>query len=149
MKAAASYLKALRNARDLTQDEVGRVIGVTGKTVYDWETGKEPRATNLAAYIKAVGGSPDDVMALLNAPGATDHDGEEAAESWLEYEKWAATAHESDSAADRAVRAAVEVLQSPELIQEIIRRAGVRYDPPATEKGRRPWFSRLQGPEQA
>src|SRR4051812_22130828 len=111
MRAAAEYLRALREARGLTQEAVARETGVVGKTVWNWETGdREIPSTKLAEFVRLVRGSAEDVIQLLAMDDATDSDGRIRAEAWLSQERDETPATRHDSA--RIVQATLEVMQS-------------------------------------
>jgi transcriptional regulator with XRE-family HTH domain len=66
MQAVGVYLRTLRNDLKLTQDEAGDKIGVVAKTIERWEAGDhEPKLTQLAAYVHALGGSVSRAVSLL------------------------------------------------------------------------------------
>lgn len=66
MQAVGIYLRELRTAEGLTQEQAGRRGGVSTKSVERWEAGKtEPALTDLIAYVKALRGDVRRVVALL------------------------------------------------------------------------------------
>lgn len=66
METVAPYLRALRTEAGLTQTEAAKRVGISYKTVERWEAGKhEPPASELAAYVKALGGEVTRVLRLL------------------------------------------------------------------------------------
>lgn len=66
MKAVAPYLRQIRQDAGLTQSEAADRVGIHSKTVERWEAGKhEPPASELAAYVKALGGEVGRLMRLL------------------------------------------------------------------------------------
>jgi transcriptional regulator with XRE-family HTH domain len=66
MQAVGIYLRDIRGAAGLTQEEAARRGGVSTKTVERWEAGRtEPALTDLAAYVKALHGSVERVVSLL------------------------------------------------------------------------------------
>ena len=66
MQAVGLYLRSLRDAADLTQEEAANRVGLAAKTVERWEAGKnEPKVTELSAYVKAIGGSVQKMVSLL------------------------------------------------------------------------------------
>lgn len=66
MEAVAPYLKQIRIDAGLTQMEAAERVGIHSKTVERWEAGKhEPPASELAAYVKALGGEVDRLLRLL------------------------------------------------------------------------------------
>jgi transcriptional regulator with XRE-family HTH domain len=66
METVAPYLREIRIAAGLTQGEAADRVGVHSKTVERWEAGKhEPPASELAAYVRALGGEVDRLMRLL------------------------------------------------------------------------------------
>jgi transcriptional regulator with XRE-family HTH domain len=66
MEAVAPWLRQLRADEGLTQAEAAARIGVNKKTVERWEAGKhEPPASELAVYVKALGGEVKELLRLL------------------------------------------------------------------------------------
>lgn len=63
-----------RTAEGLTRDELGQRLGVTGQTIYNWETGNSsPRGQSLAKLIEEFGENafdPDAVVVEDNQPGS-------------------------------------------------------------------------------
>ena len=56
-------IREWRNARFLTQGELGQMIGVSYFTVSNWELGiKQPRARNLRALAEALGIKPEQII---------------------------------------------------------------------------------------
>jgi transcriptional regulator with XRE-family HTH domain len=66
MEAVAPWLRQLRVSEGLTQAEAGARVGVHSKTVERWEAGKhEPPASELAAYVRALGGEVRELLRRL------------------------------------------------------------------------------------
>lgn len=66
MEAVAPYLKTVRLAAGLTQTEAADRVGISPKTVERWEAGKhEPPASELAVYVRAIGGEVERLLRLL------------------------------------------------------------------------------------
>jgi transcriptional regulator with XRE-family HTH domain len=87
LEAVGAYLRIYRDARQLTQEEVGAAVGVSGKQVYNWERGiHDPKSTFMAALLKLLRVPPEDVVRLLNSPDATAADGEGLAHASLAAE---------------------------------------------------------------
>lgn len=76
-QAAGAYLRVLREARGLTQQEVATQIGLTNyQQIYRIETGShDTSATTLLAFGRAVGGQAEDIERLMLEPKATVMDG--------------------------------------------------------------------------
>ena len=56
-------IREWRNARFLTQGELGQIVGVSYFTVSNWELGiKQPRARNLRALAEALGIKPEQII---------------------------------------------------------------------------------------
>ena len=56
-------IREWRNARFLTQGELGQMVGVSYFTVSNWELGiKQPRAKNLRAVAEALGIRPEQIV---------------------------------------------------------------------------------------
>jgi transcriptional regulator with XRE-family HTH domain len=56
-------IREWRNARFLTQGELGDLVGVSYFTISNWELGvKQPRAKNLRAVAKALGILPEQII---------------------------------------------------------------------------------------
>jgi transcriptional regulator with XRE-family HTH domain len=66
MQAVGIYLRELRAAGGLTQEQAGQRGGISTKSVERWEAGKtEPALTDLVAYVKALHGDVQRVVTLL------------------------------------------------------------------------------------
>lgn len=75
--AVGAYLRSLRENLELTPTEVAAQIKSDPTQIWRIETWKaDVRSSLLFAYIRAVGGSPDDVARLINNPTASASDGE-------------------------------------------------------------------------
>lgn len=56
-------IREWRNARFLTQGELGAMVGVSYFTISNWELGiKQPRVKNLRALAEALGVKPEQVI---------------------------------------------------------------------------------------
>jgi DNA-binding XRE family transcriptional regulator len=70
VRAVGQRVAEVRSARDISQDTLAKAIGVTGKTVSNWERGrgkggiKESKLIQIAAVLKC------DLADLLAAPGS-------------------------------------------------------------------------------
>jgi transcriptional regulator with XRE-family HTH domain len=72
MQAVGLYLRDLRVAEGLTQAEAGVRGGISTKTVERWEAGSvEPTLTDLAAYVRTLRGSVDEIVRRLVGEDAT------------------------------------------------------------------------------
>jgi transcriptional regulator with XRE-family HTH domain len=57
MQAVGAYLQEQRKASGLTQEEVGHRLGVAGRTVSDWESGRYvPNFERMARLVRLIGG---------------------------------------------------------------------------------------------
>ena len=66
METVGLYLRDLRDAAGLTQDEAADLAGVDKKTIRRWETGSnEPKLTDLYRYVRSINGSIQHVVNLL------------------------------------------------------------------------------------
>lgn len=79
MEAVAPWLRQLRVNEGITQAEAAARIGVNPKTIERWEAGKhEPPASELAVYVRALGGEVRDLLSRLvkldNVPDLTADD---------------------------------------------------------------------------
>jgi transcriptional regulator with XRE-family HTH domain len=77
MQAVAAYLREIRATAKLTQGEAAERVGIHSKTVERWEAGKhEPPASELAAYVRAIGGEVGELLRRLvgEEPPMTDAD---------------------------------------------------------------------------
>lgn len=84
--AIATYLRTLRDAAGLSQEEAAAKAGISAKTLGRWEKGTgehEPTVTNLKKLVRALGGSVRDALLLLITDDATENDGEGTAQVWL------------------------------------------------------------------
>lgn len=85
--AVATYLRMLRNAAGLSQEEAAAKAGISAKTLGRWEKGAgdhEPTVTNLKKLVHVLGGSVRDALLLLITEDATDNDGDAIAQVWLD-----------------------------------------------------------------
>ena len=63
---------ALRKKLGLSATDMGKLIGVSGQSVYHWETGKtKPRASQLLAISAVRKMGKKEVAAKLSQPGET------------------------------------------------------------------------------
>jgi transcriptional regulator with XRE-family HTH domain len=61
-----------RKSKYLTQDELGKLAGVSLHTISSWELGvKQPRARNMRALAAALGIEPDQII-LVESKDAPD-----------------------------------------------------------------------------
>lgn len=66
MKLVATYFRALRNYRGLTQEQVADQLGIGVATIKNWEAGKhQPKTMDLARWAEVVNGSFDHIKRLL------------------------------------------------------------------------------------
>ncbi len=84
--AAAAYLKIIREARGISQDEVARHLGTSTRVVGGWERSEaDPASTSLAAFTRFIHASAEHVVTLLIDPDATQDDARRLANEWLEH----------------------------------------------------------------
>jgi transcriptional regulator with XRE-family HTH domain len=85
--AAARYLSIIRDARGLTQEDLGRAVGVDKKTIQRWEGGAvDAPYEGVRRLIAVLRCSPDQYDDLLLNPNATYADSLTAAGEWLNIE---------------------------------------------------------------
>ena len=66
MEKTGTYLASLRRGRDMTQQQVADILGVSNKTVSKWESGAGlPDIAALPALAALYGVTADDIPALL------------------------------------------------------------------------------------
>ena len=64
MEKTGAYLASLRKGRDMTQQQVADILGVSNKTVSKWESGAGlPDITVLPALAELYGVTADDILA--------------------------------------------------------------------------------------
>lgn len=89
MKAATAYLWELRKQRGLSRENVAARIriqtgeGTNGVQVMRIEKGQPTNPAVFAAFVQVVGGSWEEVKALLLDQQATEELGRKAARDWL------------------------------------------------------------------
>ena len=111
--AATAYLKALREARGLSQDDVARAIGASMRQVGAWERAEsDPASSSLAAYIRCVHASAEHVVSLLIDPDATREDGARLAREWLEQSEQSYLRELEGASPDEQLRELLDVLRS-------------------------------------
>lgn len=87
MIAVSTYIRLLREASGISQEQAAARAKISAKTLGRWEKGEtehEPGVTKLKQLVLALGGSAKDALQLLVHDGATEEDGEAAAQMWLE-----------------------------------------------------------------
>ena len=85
--AVATYLRTLRTAAGLSQEEAAVKAGISAKTLVRWEKGvgdHEPTVTKLKDLVRVLGGSVRDALLLLITENATEQDGDNVARAWLD-----------------------------------------------------------------
>jgi transcriptional regulator with XRE-family HTH domain len=86
MPAISMYLRLLRGATDLSQEEAARRADISAKTLGRWERADnehEPGISNLKRLVQVLGGSTKDALQLLVRDDLNEDDGRETAEKWL------------------------------------------------------------------
>ncbi len=62
------HIQAARKAKKKTQDEVAEAVGLTKKTISEWERGlKQPGLLNILAFCKFLGITVDELLELQPA----------------------------------------------------------------------------------
>lgn len=87
MVAVSVYIRLLREASGLSQEQAAARAKISAKTLGRWEKGEsehEPGVTKLKQLVKTLGGSSKDALQLLVHDGSTREDAEWAAQTWLE-----------------------------------------------------------------
>src|SRR5690349_5944386 len=90
MIAVSTYIRLLRDAAGLSQEEAAARANISSKTLGRWENAEskhEPGVSNLKRLVAALGGSVKDALQLLIHDQASEEDGESAAEMWLALSK--------------------------------------------------------------
>lgn len=69
-KTIGSRIASMRGFRQMTQDQLGGMVGVTNTTLSGWEHGyRAPNAQKLILLSKALGCSADYLLGLVDHPG--------------------------------------------------------------------------------
>jgi transcriptional regulator with XRE-family HTH domain len=111
--AAATYLKTLREAYGISQDEVARSLGTSTRVVGGWERAEtDPASSSLAAFTRFVHASAEHVVTLLINPDATQDDGVRLAHQWLEQSKQRFLDELTTHSADEPLRDLLTILRS-------------------------------------
>lgn len=112
MIAVGAYLRALREAGGITQEELGAAIGVAGNTIYRIEAGQqEPKTAQIARILDKLKGKVEHVAALLK-PEATTKDAE----------RYAAEARAmTDAELDRAIVVLESLRDNPKALDQWIK----------------------------
>ena len=75
MEKTGTYLASLRRGRDMTQQQVADILGVSNKTVSKWESGAGlPDIAALPALAALYGVTADDILAGETRPRAVSDD---------------------------------------------------------------------------
>lgn len=81
--SAGTYLRVIRERRDISRSDVAKKIHASVQTVANIENGeKEPRGSLLFAFVDAVGASVEDVKRLMLAR-ENENEAYRAADRWL------------------------------------------------------------------
>lgn len=123
LEAAGTYLRVLRENRDLSRAKVAREVGVDQKTIENWEFGRvDPPSSKLARFLAAVRGNAADLYALLSDQTATEESGRQAAVHWLSHEQQSQVdAIIEKHGADRVAEHLARKLHDPATIAQINR----------------------------
>ena len=63
MEKTGTYLASRRRGRDMTQQQVADILGVSNKTVSKWESGaSDPSTSNLLALARLYGVSAEELL---------------------------------------------------------------------------------------
>ena len=85
VEKVGAYLASLRKGRDMTQQQVADILGVSNKTVSKWESGAGlPDIAALPALAALYGVTADDILAGETRPRAVDGDVPSEVETYLE-----------------------------------------------------------------
>lgn len=85
LKASGSYLQRLRDNAGLSRAELAEKLGTSPSQIFRIEEGKgETRGSLLAAFIRMVSGSAEDVVTLILDSRAGEEEGVRTANIWLE-----------------------------------------------------------------
>ncbi len=106
-KAVVSYLLTLRLTTKprLTQYDIAYATGADQRSVLEWEKGRaQPTTINAHKYLRAVGGSAEQLHRLAIDDHATAEDGERAAHIW------------------RVIQTSRRSLSDPETVADIVSR---------------------------
>jgi transcriptional regulator with XRE-family HTH domain len=117
MVAVGVYLQQCRKAAGLTQEKVGSELGVSPRTVSDWEAGRYvPSFDLMARLVRIVGASIETVAQLLlgNGPPRPSRDPELDAIIAMEYERKQGHGQERM----RAAHVLEDLIDHPDLIDQ-------------------------------
>ena len=85
VEKVGAYLASLRKGRDMTQQQVADILGVSNKTVSKWESGAGlPDIAAMPALAALYGVTADDILAGETRPRAVDGDVPSEVETYLE-----------------------------------------------------------------
>lgn len=110
--ALGAFIRTRRNMLGLTQAELGSLVGVTDRTILDYEKGRQlPRIGGLLRLLAALRTPFDDIVDLLDNDQATTDDAERMAQkppSRLTAERQAFLESLTDDQLDSLVAFAVQ-----------------------------------------
>ena len=121
MQAAMTYLRILREAHKLSQADIARAAAVESKQVYRWERGEsEPSASGLAAFVKAVQGSFEQVNALILNRSMSEDVIREMAEEWYRTTIQKLSPSECEQRRQRAIALIDDLLADPQKLDRLL-----------------------------
>lgn len=119
MKAVGSYLWILREAERIGRGALAQQLHTDDSQIERIEKGKiDTRGSLLFAFIRAVRGNVEHVMALLLDEAATEADGRELAKAWLRV--MPADPEALDERRRRLQDLVDELLANPHLLDQLI-----------------------------
>lgn len=119
MQVAMTYLRVLREAHDLSQEDVARATNVTVKQIGRWERGEsEPGVVGLAAFVQLVQGSMEDVKRLILDQKADENAALRAAETILHFINQ--VPDERDARRQRAIALIDDLLADPQKMDRLL-----------------------------
>lgn len=84
--AMGAYIQVIRDYRDMTQEELGELVGFTGRSISEWETGKtSPKSNILAKIVEIIQADPAEVHRLMVDEQADAEAGRTAAFKWIAH----------------------------------------------------------------
>jgi transcriptional regulator with XRE-family HTH domain len=83
MKALAAYIKELRRAQGMSQENLAHAIGLSSRQYIRFETGQNTiKAETLVRVISVLQAPLDHIIYILEKPSITPEDAQQLAEEW-------------------------------------------------------------------
>lgn len=122
MQAVGAYLWELRRRKGVSRATVGKALGdVDHSQIERIEKGQtDTRGSLLLAFVHAVGGNPDDVVALMVEPKATADEGKQLAAQWWSQQIQGATPQEQDERRQQAMALVDALLADPAKLDRLM-----------------------------